>query len=373
MIMQLRVLTISLPCSIFLSSVLLISCRKSDNQPIGEAPKAASARTDPPEAIKALEAGNAQLQRGSNGVVSHVVLRESPLTDQLAESLSALTELQSLTVTNSELSLAGWQRVGQLEQLKHLDVRECKLGNEELAAAVSGLSELQVLKMSGKTGATTVDDSGIAALKNCPKLKVLAADFLWISETGLAELSGHKELRELYLASSLVDDVALERIGGMPSLKKLRTAKTGIGREGLNHLTQLKLEELDVSECINVDDAALEPIGKMTSLKKLNLWRDAITDQGAAHLASLTNLEWLNVDNTQLTDASLKSFAGFSKLTFLHLGSTAVTDEGMPELLKLKSLKDLKVTRTSVTEAGVEPLRRTIPGINVQLKYGEEE
>ncbi|MGN6133952.1 MAG: leucine-rich repeat domain-containing protein [Aureliella sp.] len=360
-------------------ALTLVGCRPSNPAPSEAEPSASSAsktqvpqKSDPPEVLKTLEAGGAELQRGPSGAVSQVAFRESPLTDALAGALASLEQLQTLTIAQSEMTAAGWQHISQLKQLRQLDLRECSLGNEDFAAAISGLSELQVLRMSGKNGATTVDDTGIVALKACPKLKVLAGDYLWISEVGLAELSSLKELRELYLANTLVDDAALARIAAMPSIKKLRIAKTGIGREGLEHLTTLSLEELDLSECININDDALEPVGKLVSLKKLNLWRDAIGDAGVAHLAGLKNLEWLNIDNTQLTDEGLKSFAGYSKLSFLHLGSTAVTDAGMPELAKLKSLKELKVTRTSVTEEGVKPLRQALPGIDIQLKYGEE-
>jgi hypothetical protein len=45
----------------------------------------------------------------------------------------------------------------------------------------------------------------------------------------------------------------------------------------------------------------------------------------------------------------------------------------MSDLVGLKSLKDLKVTRTSVTEAGVAELRKALPKVDIQLKYGEEQ
>lgn len=334
--------------------------------------KAITTATDPAATISALESAQAELGLNPSGNVTQVAFRESPLTDAVVGSLAQLPALQTLTIVSSELSTDGWKQVGQLKQLRQLDLRECKLDNEQLTAGVAGLSELASLRLSGKNGATTVDDAGLAALKACPNLKVLGADFLWISDVGLSELSGLKSLRELYLANTLVDDAALEKIAAMPAVKKLRVSKTGIGKDGLDKLVTLKLEELDISECSNLDDAALEPVGKIVTLKKLNLWRDAIGDTGAAWLATLVNLEWLNVDNTQLTDAGLKSLSGMSKLKFLHLGSTAVSDAGMPQLLGLKSLDELKVTRTSVTEAGVEPLRKALPNVNIQLKYGEE-
>lgn len=324
------------------------------------------------EVVATLETAQADLKRSPAGGISEVAFRKAPITDALAGSLAKLPNLQTLTIASSEMTLAGWQEIGKLSKLRSLDLRECKLGDSQFKAAVSGLGELVVLRMSGKNGDTTVSDEGVMALKNCPKLRALAADYLFVGDVALTELASLKSLSELYLAGSLVEDAALERIASIPTITKLRIAKTSVSKEGLEKLVKLELDELDISECSRIDDAALEPIGKITTLKKLNLWRDAVGDTGIAHLKGLVNLEWLNVDNTQLSDAGLKSFSGFSKLTFLHLGSTSVSDAGMPDILPLKSLKDLKVSRTPVTEPGVEALRKAMPQLNIQLKYGRE-
>lgn len=357
---------------IALALACLPGCDTSSSKPgikVGGAPEPTP---EPAEVVSSLKAAQADISRNPAGSISQVAFRKSPLTDALAGSLTKLEGLQTLIVANSEMTLSGWQEIGKLSKLRTLDLRECKLGDAHFKAAVSGMSELVAVRLSGKSGDTTVSDEGIVALKNCSKLRALAGDYLFISDVGISELAGLKSLSELYLAGSLVDDVALERIASMPSITKLRIAKTSVSKEGLEKITKLQLDELDISECSKIDDAALEPIGKITTLKKLNMWRDPVGDAGMAFLKGLVNLEWLNVDNTQLTDAGLKSFAGYSKLTFLHLGSTAVSDAGMPDILPMKSLKDLKVSRTSVTEAGVEPLRKAMPQLDIQLKYGRE-
>lgn len=354
--------------SLTLTLTCLAGCDKPGIKVGGEPPMVLEAK----EVVSSLDSAQAELKRNPAGVISQVTFRKAPLTDELAGSLTKLPNLQTLIIANSEMTLAGWKEVGKLSKLRTLDLRDCKLGDAHFKAAVSGMSELVVVRMSGKSGDTTVSDEGVMALKNCPKLRVLAADYLFVGDTALAELSNLKSLSELYLAGSLVEDAALERIAAMPTITNLRIAKTSVSKEGLDKLTKLGLEELDISECSRIDDAALEPIGKITTLKKLNLWRDAVGDAGIAHLKGLVNLEWLNVDNTQLTDAGLKSFAGFNKLTFLHLGSTSVSDAGMPDILPLKALKDLKVSRTPVTETGVEPLRKAMPNLDIQLKYGRD-
>lgn len=296
----------------------------------------------------ALEAASAKLTRGAKGEVIAVDLRGCKLDDAVLGEIAKLTTLQQL------------------------DMRECVLSNAQLTTVVKPLAKLKALRLSGKGGATTVDDEGLAVLANCPDLRVLAADELWFSEEGLKKLSGCKNLSELYIAQTLIEDAAMPTVATFKQLKKLRLAKTQVSVVGLRELAGLKLEDLDLSECSQINDAAMEAVATFTTLKRLNLWRDPITDTGCSKLAGLTQLNWYNLDNTQLTDAGLDHLAGMVELTFLHLGSTSVSDAGMPKLLGLKKLKDLKVTRTSTTEAGAKLLTDKIPGLEVQVKYREE-
>lgn len=358
-------------CSLFAIALSCVTGCDTSNPGI-KVNGAPATAPEPAEVVSSLQAAGAEIARNPAGAIQQITFRKTPLTDATAGSLAKLGGLQTLVVANSEMTLSGWQEIGKLTKLRTLDLRDCKLGDAHFKAAVSGLSELVIVRLSGKNGETTVSDEGVVALKNCPKLRVLAADYLFVSEVAITELSNLNSLSELYVAGTLVEDAGLERIAAIPTITKLRIAKTAVSKEGLEKLTKLSLEELDLSECSKIDDAALEPIGKITTLHKLNLWRDAVGDAGVAHLKNLVNLEWLNVDNTQLSDAGLKSFAGFSKLTFLHLGSTSVSDAGMPDILPLKALKELKVSRTAVTETGVEPLRKAMPKLDIQLKYGRD-
>lgn len=296
-----------------------------------------------------LDAAGAKLSRDSQDAVIAADLRGCTLGDPVIAELSQLTSLQQL------------------------DMRECVLSNDQLKSIVKPLVALRALRLSGKGGATSVDDDGMVAIEDCTELIVLALDELWISEVGLKALLGCKQLSELYLAGTTVVDESMTTVAEFKQLKKLRLARTQISAAGLQELVGLKLEDLDLSECSQVTDAALEVVAQFTTLKRLNLWRDAVSDEGVSKLAGLHQLTWYNLDNTQLTDAGLDHLSGMQELTFLHLGSTGVSDAGMPKLSGLKKLKDLKVTRTSVTEAGAKLLTDQLPGLEVQVKYREEQ
>ncbi len=324
-------------------------------------------------AAETVVATGAKVERANSGEVTSIDLRGVEVTDTLASEVSKLIKLSKLTLSDSAMTVAGWRELGKLNALQQLDVRDCPLNNEQLAAVVAGLPQLKALRMSGKSGRTKVDDSGLSVLSKCPELKALAIDGLWVTIEGIKLLSQNKKLVELYAGDTAVDDEAAALIAKLPALRKVRLSRTGIGTAGIEALSVLPLEDLDISESSGIGDDSLAIIGKMKSLKRLNLWRDTVGDLGVQHLAGLTELDWLNLDNTHLADAGLKHLSGMTKLTFLHIGSTGVTDAGMPALGALKSLKDLKVTRTAVTEAGADVVRKAIPSVKIQLEYIEGE
>jgi Leucine-rich repeat (LRR) protein len=303
-----------------------------------------------------------------SGVVESAELGGIEITDELAEQIAQLSTLVNLSLRNSTMTQKGWAALAKLDQLQSLDLRECPLSNENLAV-VSSMHLLRSLRLNGKTGNCTVDDSGLQVLQQLPKLRVLALDGVKIGSVGLKQLSACPQISELYLGQTGVDDSSLQSLSAMSLLKKLRLSQTRIGAEGLQYLVSLPLEDLDVSECPAVNDQALSVIGKYTQLRRLNLWRDPVTSAGLVDLAGLTKIQWLNLDNTQIDDAGLPAIAGLPELAFLHLGSTVVSDAGMPALGPLKSLKKLVVTRTQVSEAGARSLMQTIDGLDIQLQY----
>ncbi|GAB5405775.1 MAG: hypothetical protein Aurels2KO_40060 [Aureliella sp.] len=333
-------------------------------------PAVAQAPTDAATAQAIVDAGG-QAKSGKDGMITEVVFRDTPITDAIAAQVGKLSKVTKLSIYSSEMSSAGWESLGGLSSVQHLDLRGCKVGNTQLVAAASSMPRLRSLRLNGKDGSTTVDDDGLSFLEKCKDLKVLAIDHLWVSVDSLAKLPNPDGMLELYAATTLIDDEALATISSWKGLKKLRAANTSVSNAGLADIESMKLEELDLSECQQFDDSGMASVGKITTLKRLNLWRTSITDAGVAEIAPLVNLTWLNLDNIPLSDDGLKALSEMQKLEFLHLGSTQVTDSGMEHLVALESLNDLRVTRTAVTEDGVQPLREAHPKMNIQIKYVE--
>lgn len=258
-------------------------------------------------------------------------------------------------------------------QVVDLDLRKCAVSNEDLAQ-LAGLEHLVALRLSGKSGATTVDDAGMRHLAGLTGLRALMLDHLWVSGEGLAALAPLGNLEELTLAQTLVGDDAAEAITAFSRLRRLRLAGTSISGAGLAKLAKLPaLADLDVSEAVQIDDAALEHVGRMAGLRRLNLWRVPVGDAGIAQLAGLEDLEWLNLDNTQLTDAGLEAVGGLRKLQTLYLGSTAVSNAGLGRIAGLTALESLSLQRTAVDAAAVRELQQRLPKTTISLEDRGDE
>lgn len=366
--------------TIFFSSACVLSltgCEDNSRSATSSSSDVASEGSEG-ELSSAVEDASALTSAGATvehkaGMLSAVAFREVPMDDSLASRLPQFDSLENLTILESNMTDEGWASVGKLASLRQLDLRGCAVNNEQLKLAVSGMPKLRALRLSGKNGQTSVDDTGLEVFSRCPELTALAIDYLWVTTEGVKHLADNHRLAEFYAAGTALDDEAAEILSHLPKLKKLRLAASTVGTAGLEALTKLELSELDISECSQISDESMEPIGRMADLQRLNLWRDSVGDPGLEHLAELKNMQWLNLDNTHLTDAGLPHLSEMTKLTFLHLGSTAITDQGMETFPDLPLLRDLKVTRTAVTEKGVVAVKKKIPDVDVQLLYVEGE
>lgn len=342
----------------------------TDSSEIVTAPKAAP-EPDDAGSVSALEEAGAKLKKDGDGLVIEVDLKGTTVGDAELESLAGLRRVRSVLLNETAVTDAGMATVGKVATLQNVDIRGCTISNAGLEP-LAELPALKALRLSGESGATSVDDDGMVHVAKMKNLKALLLDFLWISEDGLEQLAGLDKLEELYLAKTLVGDDALAMMSQFPRLKKLRISQCQFENEGLAHLANVTtLEDLDLSENNSINDSGMPHLAELKKLKRLNLWRTFVGDAGVEKLAGLTAMEWLNLDNSQISDDCLKHLSGMTRLSFLHLGSTLVSDAGLPALNGLTSLKDLKVTRTAVTEEGVAALKEKLPNTEIQLRYIE--
>ena len=98
--------------------------------------------------------------------------------------------------------------------------------------------------------------------------------------------------------------------------------------EGLKNLTELFLGGTKIT------DAGLKELSGFKNLTHLGLGGTRITDAGLKELGVLKNLKWLSLGGTKITDAGLKELRGLNNLEALSIIATHVTDVGVTELRK---------------------------------------
>jgi Leucine-rich repeat (LRR) protein len=114
----------------------------------------------------------------------------------------------------------------------------------------------------------------------------------------------------------------------------LALGNTRITDAGLKELAGLKNLRWLVLRDTQITDAGLKELAGLQNLQRLDLGFTRITDAGLKELAGLKNLQWLNLWGTRITDAGLKELAGLKNLLWLGLEFTQITDAGVRELQK---------------------------------------
>ncbi len=180
-----------------------------------------------------------------------------------------------------------------------------------------------------------------------------------MTDAGLKELAGLKNLQALYLAKTPVTDAGLKEFAGRKSLQTLDLGGTKVTDAGLKELSGLEsLQSLYLANC-PVTDAGLKELAGLKSLQVLNLGDTKVTGAG---LADLKSLQALYLYNTAVTDVGLKDLAELKSLQFLDLARCpGVTDAGLKDLGAMKSLKHLRIYLTKVTAAGAAALKKDLP------------
>lgn len=208
--------------------------------------------------------------------------------------LPSLTELKTLSFSDSLVSAELLGYIGALPQLENLTLTGCGLSN---ILPLADAQQLRVLDLSDNS----ISDIGVLA--SFPNLTYANLSRNAISSP--EPLKALENLQELYLAEN--DLTALDALSGLRQLRILDITDNAV--------------------------TSIEPLAPMRELTELSAGGNALTD--ASGLAGCVNLTRLDLSNNELTNAD--AVKNLTKLTHLDISHNAV--ETLPSLAGLSSLQ----------------------------------
>ena len=267
-----------------------------------------------------------------------LVLDGAQLSSQGLSRLSALAQLRSLSLRQTDVGDDDLAALAQLPRLEHLSLAETLVagaGLSHLAAAPSLLS----LDLTGNE----IDDAEIAGLAGAVALSELNLHQTQVTPSGLSSLASLPQLSYVYLTSDALDNDDLAKIAQLPRLRRLDLSFSRVTDSGLRALGRLaRLESLTLRGT-ELSDAGLKQLGSLTTLRELDLSQTLVSDEGLKELASLTSLEHLLLEQNAVGDRGLEHLGGLTKLETLSLYGAPVTRQGLLHLSQLKSLRSLNL------------------------------
>jgi Leucine-rich repeat (LRR) protein len=228
----------------------------------------------------------------------------SPLTGQSLIAVSAMRNLEALTIGGKGFTDEGMKTIARLKKLKRLCISTAPNVTDAGLAAIGTLSNLETLNW---TFETTVSMAGLNQLNGLKKLKRISFNQVRKGNATL-DLSGMESLENITLSLSrngrtneYIDAFTKEDWACFAHLKKLETMQ--ISGKG-------------------VGDASLAYLKDLPDLIYLNVFGpSAITDEGLKYLVGKNKLARLTINHGYFTDYALQILAQAEQLNSVELSS----------------------------------------------------
>ena len=219
--------------------------------------------------------------------------------------------------------------------------------------ALKSITRIQRLKELNLHG-TRLDDLVVRDIcQKLPELHVFNAGDTNLTDVGLCNLVGMKNLKKLVLDRCRIGETGFKSIISLSGLAHLDIGSCStIPTHAFVHLTQLtKLCSLNISKCV-VDEHTLSVVGSLKHLRELNLMgcTELLREGSMKHIGSLTELTSLDISRTKCSDAGLKELLSLRKLLHFDVSFTDVTDEGMQNVSGFSNLRVLKTSGNNISD-----------------------
>jgi Leucine-rich repeat (LRR) protein len=272
------------------------------------------------------------LPAGTEGITV-LDLNSAPITDEGLKHITKLANLESLNLTNTKITEAGFAATLATPKLRTLNLTGCLL-SPGMLETLSKLENLEELLLDR----TSITDKELVALESLGKLKLLDLSSTQISDAGFQSLAKLTSLETLRINHTSVTGQGMQffkRKKGEHGLRVLEAHHSQFGREGLQYLKNVEtLEELELSQA-EVNDRSLLGLRNIRHLKKLRLGFNQVTDAGLSVLTTTQGIEEIYLRNIQtVSDATLGHVSKNKALRVIDVNGTSCTINGVRQLKK---------------------------------------
>lgn len=302
-------------------------------------------------------AGLAQLASLSS--LTHLSIEATPTSDQGLGFVVGLPKLKSLSLGSPLFTSAGLRQLQYAKAIEHLYLDRLPV-DDSVLAAVGQLTEIRTLSLRQ----TAITDQGLDYLNQLRKLKELRLDGCQLSDASLRSASKWKSLESISFANTQIGYKGLQFLAGCDALKSIEVSESACTLQGVIDLLVGKLGR-NLPNAVKIAfGAKLDSSGNVTSL---NLGPVRIADSDIELLSGLQQLQWLAMQNNDLTDAGAKRIAelGFPHLKMLKLDNARITDDGLESLSTLTNLRDLHIRQTQISPKAVLATQVTKPYLRI--------
>jgi hypothetical protein len=180
----------------------------------------------------------------------------------IGPQLAHFPRLRVLLVKDHILDDAGMAHVGRMKRLESLYFWDATKITDAGAKHLQDMPRLRYIHLS----TSQVGDEGLAAIAKLPNLEGLSMQRNKITDVGVAHLSGHSKLKELWIGSldnvrSPISDAGVKHLATISNLEELDLQWTSVTPQGLKPLAKLrKLKSLMVSGSTADDYDAVAPM-----------------------------------------------------------------------------------------------------------------
>ena len=360
--------------------------------------------------VNAASSASSPLLATSGTAKLEVINAAKKRIDELGPTAKVTIENTTLTEIviqdGSRLTADDFVLIGQLSDLKKLQIYDCRTLNTEMASQLNGLNEIVTLALTN----TVIDDAAVESIvKSFPKLieldlssnanmssqvlkfisELTHLQRLSLVQNRFNELSTRKlaklqTLQVLDLRGNMeAGDMSMEIVADLPKLKSLKHRSTAVSDYGMQQLSRNESIESLLIQDFSITNEAGPHIAKLKKLTQLEVFRcqgfgndgilafkglplerltlrdlPIVDDQALEVFKELPSLHRLYVHEISgISDSGLKNLESLQSLELLDLWSIPqMTDATIEVIAALPNLKELSIRSTNVSDAAVDQL-----------------